>query len=177
MKLHLGSGSRHINGYLNIDIRQLDGVDIVDDIKTLKSYKPYSIEVIYASHVLEHIGRYEYMNVLARWYEILEPNGILRISVPDFEKLFLYYEKFKDLKKILGFIYGGQNYEYNYHYCGWDFNSLHDDLIKVGFSKIYRYDWRTIEHSDIDDYSQCYLPHLDKDNGMLMSLNVEAIKI
>ena len=33
-----------------------------------------------------------------------------------------------------------------------------------------------LKHSDIDDYSQAYIPHMDKDNGTLMSLNVEAIK-
>ena len=27
-----------------------------------------------------------------------------------------------------------------------------------------------------DDYSQAYVPHLDKDNGTLVSLNVQAYK-
>ena len=31
-------------------------------------------------------------------------------------------------------------------------------------------------HIDYDDYSQAYYPHMDKDNGILISLNVEAIK-
>jgi hypothetical protein len=53
---------------------------------------------------------------------------------------------------------------------------LEHDLKTIGFDKIYKYDWRNTEHSDIDDFSQCYLPHMDKENGKLMSLNVEAIK-
>lgn len=36
--------------------------------------------------------------------------------------------------------------------------------------------WRETEHSDVDDFSQAYLPHMDKENGILMSLNIEAIK-
>ena len=28
----------------------------------------------------------------------------------------------------------------------------------------------------IDDYSQSYYPHMDKEDGKLMSLNVEAVK-
>jgi hypothetical protein len=28
----------------------------------------------------------------------------------------------------------------------------------------------------MDDYSQSYLPHMDKENGTLMSLNLEAVK-
>ena len=39
-----------------------------------------------------------------------------------------------------------------------------------------RYDLRDTEHADIDDCSQAYLPHMDKENGVLMSLNVEATK-
>ncbi len=53
---------------------------------------------------------------------------------------------------------------------------MEKDLKEVGFKDIRRYDWRETEHSDIDDFSQCYLPHMDKENGMLMHLNIEAIK-
>ena len=31
-------------------------------------------------------------------------------------------------------------------------------------------------HKDYDDYSQAYVPHMDKENGLLISLNVEATK-
>ena len=46
----------------------------------------------------------------------------------------------------------------------------------MGFKEVYRYDWRETEHSNIDDFSQAYIPHMDKENGELMSLNIEAIK-
>lgn len=176
MKLHLGCGNKHIDGFTNIDARPLDGVDVVDNIITLTEYENNSVKLIYASHVLEHIGRNEYMSVLKRWYDILEPNGILRLAVPDIEQVVNYYNKFKDLKPLLGFLWGGQTYSHNYHYMGWDFTTITKDLISVGFKDIYRYDWRNTEHSHIDDFSQCYLPHMDKENGMLMSLNIEAVK-
>jgi len=51
-----------------------------------------------------------------------------------------------------------------------------DDLETIGFKNVKRYDWHETEHSHIDDFSQCYLPHMDKENGKLMSLNVEATK-
>ena len=50
-------------------------------------------------------------------------------------------------------------------------------LIKNGFSDIQEWDWRKVDHGHIDDYSQAYLPHMDKENGLLMSLNIEAKKI
>ena len=176
LKLHLGCGDKKIEGYVNIDIRYMPNVDVVEDIRTLKSIKEETVSVIYVSHVLEHFGRLEYKEVLKRWCSLLVPKGILRLAVPDLESVFEYYQETKDLSKIRGFLYGGQDYKENYHYCGWDYKTLEEDLIECGFSSVSRYDWRTTEHSSIDDYSQCYLPHLDKENGRLMSLNVEAVK-
>jgi SAM-dependent methyltransferase len=176
MKLHLGCGEKHINGFINVDVRELNGVDLVDDIKELTSIETESIDLIYASHVLEHIGRREYLKVLKRWYDVLRPNGVLRIAIPDFEKIVDHYNENKDLSTLRGFLYGGQTYPENFHYCIWDFETIKKDLISVGFKDVYRYDWRHTEHSEIDDYSQSYLPHMDKENGKLMSLNVEAKK-
>ena len=176
IKLHLGCGGKNIDGFINIDVRQIPGVDYIDDIKSLSKFKNNSIDLIYASHVLEHFGRNEYKNVLNRWYELLKPGGTLRLAVPDIEKVVMYYDQFKDLKKLRGFLWGGQNYPNNYHYMGWDLITLKEDLTEIGFKHIIRYDWKATEHYHIDDFSQSYLPHMDKENGMLMSLNVEAIK-
>ncbi len=175
-KLHLGCGTKILKGFTNVDVRKLEGVDLVDDVSKLNNVKNNSIKLIYACHVLEHFGRFEYMNVLKRWFEVLEKGGTLRISVPDFEQVVDYYNKNKDLSKLMGFLYGGQTYDQNYHYCTWDFNSLKKDLESLGFSEVRRYDWRETEHSDMDDFSQAYIPHMDKDNGQLMSLNVECTK-
>ena len=49
-------------------------------------------------------------------------------------------------------------------------------LEDAGFKNIKKYDWRDVEHSHIDDYSQAYMPHMDKTNGTLISLNVECNK-
>ena len=73
-------------------------------------------------------------------------------------------------------LYGGQKYDFDFHYNCWDFKSLEKDLLDVGFLKVYRYDWKNTEHFFIDDYSQAHLPHMDKVNGTLMSLNIEAVK-
>lgn len=175
-KLHLGCGTKHIDGFINIDGRELNEVDVVADIKTLESFKENSIELIYACHVLEHVGRNDYMAVLKRWYDLLEPNGTLRLAIPDIEQVFNHYSQFKNLKQLRGLLWGGQTHHLNYHYVGWDFKTICDDLIEVGFKSVNRYDWRKTDHAHIDDYSQCYMPHMDKENGMLMSLNIEAIK-
>lgn len=176
MKLHLGCGNKRIDGYTNIDVRYLPGVDEIDNIAYLRKYKNESVDVIYASHVLEHFSRWQYMSVLKRWYEILKPNGILRLGVPDFEQIVKYYIKTNKLRDVSGMLYGGQDYDENNHHWVWDFVTIKQELEQIGFKNIYRYDWRNTEHSHVDDYTQSYLPHMDKENGTLLSLNVEAIK-
>lgn len=176
MKLHIGCGNKILDGFVNVDIRPNVGVDVVTDIRDLSIFKDDGVSLIYCSHVLEHFSRNEYMDILKNWFNVLEMGGVLRLAVPDIEKVFNHYSQHKDLKILRGFLWGGQTYPQNYHYCGWDFESLKSDLINTGFSNVKKYDWRTTEHSNIDDFSQCYLPHLDKKNGLLMSLNVEAIK-
>lgn len=176
VKLHLGCGNKKIENFINIDIRKEVEPDLVDDISKLNNIENDSVDLVYACHVLEHFGRHEYIKVLKKWYEVLKTNGILRISVPDFSKVVDYYNKTKDLKKLVGFLYGGQNYKENYHYYTWDFNSISEDLKSVGFKEVRRYDWKETEHYNLDDFSQAYIPHMDKENGLLMSLNIEAVK-
>lgn len=176
IKLHLGCGNIHLDGFTNIDIRYLPAVDEVDNIKHLRRYKNDSVDLIYASHVLEHFSRWDYMVVLKRWCDILKPGGVLRLAIPDFEQLVHYYNKTKDIDKIMGILYGGQDYQENFHMCCWDFNRIEKDLLSVGFKSVQKYDWRKTEHCNVDDCSQAYLPHMDKENGLLMSLNVEATK-
>lgn len=175
LKLHLGCGTKRIENYVNIDIRYLPGVDEINNVKFLRNYQENTVDVIYACHVLEHFSRWEYENVLKRWYGLLKPGGILRLAVPDFRSICEYYCKTNDLIKIMGVLYGGQDYDENYHYIAFDFSSLAKTLQSIGFTSVREYDWKQIEHSDVDDYSKAYIPHMDE-TGLLMSLNVEAIK-
>ncbi len=185
MKLHLGCGDKRIEGYVNIDARWIDGVtDEEGDVKTLENHQKESADIIYASHILEHIQRREYFTVLSRWYEVLKHGGMLRIAVPDIEAVFNHYKQYRDLRLLRGYLWGGQTHGFNYHYCGWDFKDLEEDLTSVGFKHIRRYDWRATEHSHIDDFSRAHIPHDPEaiktgkfdHRHTLMSLNVVATK-
>lgn len=176
LKLHLGCGSKFIPGFKHMDVVERDHIDFVGDIKHLKMFKTNSVDLIYASHVLEHFKRNEIDSVLKEWNRVLKVGGILRISVPGFEELIEIYRRYSDIKLILGPLVGGQTYLYNYHYMIFDFKLLKEFLINAGFRKIYKWDYSQTEHSQIDDYSQAFIPHMDKENGMPVSLNVEAVK-
>lgn len=176
MKLHLGCGKRYIPGYVHIDAVDYPHVDHVATIDNLSFIPDNSVQVIYNCHVLEHFKRKEVDRVLREWFRILKPEGVLRISVPDFAKLSELYQRYGKLDMVIGALFGRGDYLYNIHYNVFDFNSLSEALKKVGFNNVQRYDWRSTEHADMDDYSQAYVPHMDKENGTLISLNVECIK-
>jgi predicted SAM-dependent methyltransferase len=176
LKLHIGCGKRKIPGFINLDILGRPEVDIVDNARTLEKIKNSSCDIIYASHVLEHFGRYEFSEALRTWHKKLKPGGLLRVSVPDFEKVIHYYNSGGKLSDLLGFLYGGQRDEFDYHKIIFDRISLTSEFLDVGFSSVRSWDWKKTEHREVDDYSQAYLPHMDKKNGLLMSLNLEAIK-
>ena len=69
MKLHLGCGSRHLEGFINVDINS-EAADIHFDIRSLP-FKDGSVDEIYACHVLEHFGRNEFKAVLNEWVRVL----------------------------------------------------------------------------------------------------------
>ena len=177
VKLNLGCYERKIPGFINVDIREDINPDLVDDVFKLNTFKENSVDLIYACHVLEHADYEESFIALKRWNKVLKNGGVLRLAVPDMEAHFAHYFYHKDLRALHSTFWGSQKHPYDYHKNGWDFKKLKEDLLVAGFSSIKQYDWRKTEHFYIDDYSQSYFPHMDKENGKLMSLNVEAIKI
>ncbi|VWX57555.1 class I SAM-dependent methyltransferase [Sphingorhabdus sp. 109] len=180
VKLHLGCGPVYIPGFIHIDANPHSHVDHVCSVDQLDQIADDSVDLVYACHVLEHFGRNEYQAVLTEWYRVLKPRGILRLSVPDFAKTVkIYVERnllVDGMMTIMGSLVGGQRDEFDYHKIVFDRKLLDQALGNAGFTSTRLWDWRDTEHAHIDDHSQAYLPHMDKENGILMSLNMEAVK-
>lgn len=176
MKLHLGCGQRFIPGWYHIDVVNFSHIDLQHEINRLPMISDGSVDEIYACHVLEHFQRGEVVGVLEEWHRVLKNDGRLRVAVPDFAAVCAEYSFNRDLNPLLGLLVGRQDGLYNYHHAIFDESLLRNSLASAGFSAIKRYDWRKTEHAHIDDFSQAYLPHMDKTNGRLVSLNMEGTK-
>ncbi|MDP3900883.1 MAG: methyltransferase domain-containing protein [bacterium] len=181
LKLHLGCGVRNFPGFVNVDLAEYAHIHHKRSVDNLSIFKNDSADLIYASHVMEYFDRTEVRGVLKEWRRVLKKGGVLRLAVPDFEALARVYAKYKRLDMILGPIYGRWEIRGKkkivYHKTGYDFAFLTRLLEENCFANVRRYDWRKVEpHKSHDDFSQAYIPHMDKENGMLISLNVEADK-
>ena len=184
IKINIGCGWRdfgeewiHIDGG---DYPHLNSSDVY-----LNDYEDECVDLIYASHLIEYFDREEVVLLLERWRDVLKPNGVMRVAVPDFETCARLYGNYGypwdqsfSLESFLGPLYGKMKMGNKtiYHKTVYDFNSLKTLLSSIGMKEVKRYDWRETEHSQFDDHSQAYLPHMDKENGTLVSLNVECIK-
>ena len=179
IKLHLGCGWRNFGkDWIHIDDGDYSHLDIKCDVSKLDLPDNYA-DLIYASHVIAYFDRTEIIDVLKKWYRVLKPGGTLRIGTPDFEAMSRLYSKGDiKLEQILGPMYGKMKMCESsiYHKTVYDFESLRSLLEEIGFTDVKRYNWRETEHSDFDDHSQAYIPHMDKENGTLISLNIEATK-
>lgn len=182
MKLHLGCGKRYVPGFVHVDLADLPHIDHRSDVRSLPMFKDESADLIYACHVLEYFDRTEVLDVLREWQRVLKHGGVLRVAVPDFAAIAEVYRGYGDLSLVHGPLYGRMEVptangpRVLYHRTVHDFDSLRSTLESVGFRNVRRYDWRQTIHKDYDDFSQAYIPHMDKEHGLLISLNVEADK-
>ena len=85
MKLNLGSGSKIIDGYTNVDKFDYYKPDIVHDLEvTPYPFEDNSIDEILLSHVLEHIGQDPnvFNNIIKEFYRICKNQSVIDIRVP-----------------------------------------------------------------------------------------------
>lgn len=82
-RLHIGCGQEAIPGWINIDNRELPGVDRVLDVRQGLPYQNAS--AIYAEHFLEHLALEDGLAFLRECRRTLAPDGILRLSTPNLD--------------------------------------------------------------------------------------------
>lgn len=182
MKLNLGCWHRYIPGFIHVDLCDMPHIDHISNIDNLPFISDESVDLIYVSHAFEYFDLHHASKVLSEWRRVLKKGGVLRMSVPDFDQLLKIYEESNDINKILGPLYGRMEIKTEegsallFHKTVYNFESLSSLLSSNGFINVKRYRWQETIHKDYDDHSQAYYPHMDKENGIMVSLNIEASK-
>jgi len=173
--IHLGCGPINAVGFINVDILPFSHIHYIHRVDDLSIFPDEYADLIYASHLLEHLSYNNTLAILKEWYRVLKKGGIIRISVPDFDKLIeVYSYEQKDIKTIIGPLMGGQDYEYNYHKSVFNEKYLKDLLISSGFTEVRRWDPKNVEMHSFEDWAS--RPIRVNGREYLISLNIEAVK-
>lgn len=174
--LHIGNGDQHDDRYINIDARPLSNVHIVTNkIHKLNMFKDNNVDLIYVCHIMEHIKIYDLQLVLNEFRRVLKPGGVLRISVPDFDKIInIYNNNNDDLHSVKYVLMGGQDYDFNFHYSVYNENYLKEILLNNGFKYTQNWDPQKAKYYSFNDWASN--KYKIKDREYEISLNLEAVK-
>jgi SAM-dependent methyltransferase len=152
LKLDLGAGASSPDGFTPMGnahgtvIYPLDGI------------ADASVDVIRASHVLEHFPMADVPNVVKHWADKLKPGGVLKIAVPDFAWIAQAYIDGK-VAPIEGYTLGGQTAPDDFHRSLFDARTLADLFREAGLTDIGPWD---------GDNQDC--------SNLPVSLNLRAVK-
>lgn len=140
LKLHIG-GRVPKEGWKILDIQAGPNVDFVGSCVDLSQFGSESVDTVYASHVLEHLGyQSELPSALKELHRILKADGELMISVPDLQrlcKIFLHPElDGKTRFYVMRVMFGGQVDDHDFHKVGLTQEILAAYLKQAGFSKM-----------------------------------------
>jgi len=169
-RLHIG-GKEKKESWKILYIKPGEAVDYVGDVRDLSSFKKDSFDIVYASHVLEHLSYQTELNSALRWiFRILRPGGKLFVSVPDLDtlcRLFIREQSTKEQRiLVMRMMFGGQIDPHDFHHVGLTEEFLGDFLRAAGFRVLHR----VPEFGLFKDSSSL------RTDGVLISLNMVAIK-
>jgi predicted SAM-dependent methyltransferase len=80
-RLHLGAGSRYLEGWGNVDLRGLK--NLTWDLTVPLPLQPGSVKYIYTEHFIEHIPPDACRKLFVNARTALAKDGVMRISTPD----------------------------------------------------------------------------------------------
>ena len=120
--LNLGCGATFNKDWTNVDFvssseyvkahNLLDGIPFADA----------QFDVVYHSHVLEHFPKEKVVEFIKECYRVLKPGGIIRVAIPDLERIVLNYIRY--LNESLEGIKGAeQKYD-------WSMLELFDQVVR-----------------------------------------------
>ena len=105
IKLHLGCGTKKLEGWINIDSVKACAPDLVHDLTKPLTFPDQSVDEILAEDLLEHFDKYMRFVVAGEWARVLKVGGTITIQVPNFKKILFRYFKF-GFDNFVDFIFG-----------------------------------------------------------------------
>ncbi len=157
-RLHLGCGTNHVEGWLNVDKFSAHADAYVNAYGRFP-FPDDSFELVYSEHMIEHIRLNKVRHVLSEVYRVTRPGGLFRVTTPDLELLatkylegdreffrsvFDRYEKERERGRARvwplrtpggAFMVSAVREFYNHRWL-FDFEGLRECLLELGFSRV-----------------------------------------
>lgn len=113
--LEIGPGPARIDGFETLNVTGGWQVDYIGDATATLPFPDAIFDLVYASHVLEHVAWYRTVDVLREWVRVIKAGGALEVWVPD------------GLKIASAFVAAERTGSQDYRDDGWwRFNDDHD---------------------------------------------------
>lgn len=101
IKLNIGCGDNIHPEWLNLDYSPAKGVKKIN-VKRKLPFANSSVDIIYHSHLLEHLQKPQAAKFITECHRILKKGGIMRVAVPDLQTICKEYLKNLELAKNSG---------------------------------------------------------------------------
>jgi hypothetical protein len=137
LRLNVGCGHKPDPERLNVDMRELPGVDVVAAADALP-FAPGELQEIFSSHVLEHFPQDTLQrSLLPTWVGLLRPGGELRAVVPDAQAMMAAHAAGRmDFETLRMVTFGGQEYEGDFHHTMFTPQSLAALFEQAGLASV-----------------------------------------
>ena len=89
--LNIGCGSHYHSEWRNLDLYSNDPNVVQHDVRRGIPFDEQQFDAVYHSHILEHLPPYMGRQLIAECFRVLKPGGVLRIVVPDLERIAKLY--------------------------------------------------------------------------------------
>jgi hypothetical protein len=133
-RINVGCGHKPLEGWINVDLRPLPGVDITATADNIPLPQG-SCAAVTSAHLLEHFTEEDLQRrILPHWFALLQPGGTVRAIVPDAGSMMrLWAEGGMDFDTLRLITYGQQEYDGDFHFTMFTPASLGALLEKAGF--------------------------------------------
>jgi hypothetical protein len=115
LKLHIGCGTTPLPGWTNLDIAPYPGVDTVLDVRSGLPFE--NVAFIFAEHFIEHLTLAEGLAFMRECRRVLQDDGVLRLSTPNLDWVWLTHYKSPDAMTTQEQLFGCL--EINRAFHGW----------------------------------------------------------
>lgn len=113
-------------------------------------YPDASFDNVFSSHMLEHLYKDQAERCVREVHRVLKPGGVLRIVVPDLDKLVRAYDETRPEAMLQKIYENTQPRDKNRHHWMYTASSLARVLADAGFSTIERVDYRRGRCPDLE---------------------------